>query len=106
MGRFCRERPLKEANTILKLLHFPLEDTSFQKDVQKINLGFSAEASLNKLKASKQISEKQTLQLRMECKVFLITVLKKLQDKAPVNHQLVRSMQCLDPRSMASAKEI
>ncbi|CAL9702284.1 unnamed protein product [Knipowitschia caucasica] len=106
LGRFCKEKPLKEANTILKLLHFPLEDNTFQKDVQKVNLGFSAEASLNKLKFAKQISERQALQIRLECKVFLITVLKKLQDKAPVNHQLVRSMQCLNPRSMASSKEM
>ncbi|KAK7889018.1 hypothetical protein WMY93_024578 [Mugilogobius chulae] len=105
MGRFCKEKSLKEANTVLKLLHFPLGDSRFHKEAHKINLGFSAEEALHKLKGTSQISERQALEIRMECKVFLITILKKLQEKAPVNHQLVRSMQCLDPRSMACSKE-
>ncbi|KAJ4934609.1 hypothetical protein JOQ06_007395 [Pogonophryne albipinna] len=42
----------------------------------------------------------------MECKTFLIKLLEKLQNKAPVNQQLMRSMQCLDPRYMAESKEV
>lgn len=105
MGRFCKEKALTEANTILKLIHFPLQDRSFHKDVHKTNLGFSAETCLNKLKLTNQVSERQVLQLQTECKLFLITILQKLQEKAPVNHQIVRSVQCLDPRCMASSKE-
>lgn len=42
----------------------------------------------------------------MECKTFLIKLLEKLQNKALVNQQLVRSMRCLDPRYMAESKEM
>lgn len=68
-------------------------------------MGFSAETCLNQLKSSNKISERQALEIKKECKTFLITILGKLQDKSPVQHQLVRSMQCLDPRGMAGSKE-
>ncbi len=45
MGRYIKEQPLKEANSILKLLHLPLRDSSPHKDATKANVGFSAEAS-------------------------------------------------------------
>lgn len=106
MRRFCKEKPLKEATSILKLLHIPLQDSSLHKDATKINPGFLAETCLNQLKSTNKISERQVLELKMECKTFLITILEKLQNKAPVNHQLVRSMRCLDPRCMAESKEV
>lgn len=68
-------------------------------------MGFSAETRLNQLKCTNKISERQALEIKKECKAFLITILGKLQGKTPVQHQLVRSMQCLDPRSMAESKE-
>ncbi|XP_060759984.1 uncharacterized protein LOC132870362 isoform X1 [Neoarius graeffei] len=40
----------------------------------------------------------------METKTFLVELLTKLLHKAPVNHLLVRNMQCLDPRMMVSKK--
>ncbi|TKS88156.1 hypothetical protein D9C73_022280 [Collichthys lucidus] len=64
-----------------------------------------AEACLNQLRSDKKVSEREALELKKECKTFLNTTLSKLQSKAPVNHQLVRSMQCLDPRRMALSKE-
>lgn len=106
MGRFCNEKPLKDATSVLKLLHIPLQDSSLHKDASKTNLGFSAETCLNQLRSANKISERQALELKKDCKTFLITILSKLQSKAPVNHQLVRSMQCLDPRCMASSKEV
>ncbi|KAJ8333481.1 hypothetical protein SKAU_G00414890 [Synaphobranchus kaupii] len=104
MFQLMKEKPLKEATSILKLLHIPVQDSSLHKDATKINLGFSAETCLNQLKSTNNISERQALELKMECKTFLITILEKLQNKAPVNHQLVRSMRCLDPRCMAESK--
>ncbi|KAK5921360.1 hypothetical protein CgunFtcFv8_025072 [Champsocephalus gunnari] len=106
MGIFIKEEPRKEATTVLKLLHIPLQDSSIHKDATKINLGFSAETCLEQLRSINKVSERQALDLRMECKTFLIKLLEKLQNKAPVNQQLVRSMQCLDPRYMAESKEV
>ncbi|TKS78086.1 hypothetical protein D9C73_013088 [Collichthys lucidus] len=105
MGRFCNDKSLKDVTSVMKLLHIPFEDKSLHKDTNKTNLGFSAEACLNQLRSDKKVSEREALELKKECKTFLITTLSKLQSKAPVNHQLVRSMQCLDPRRMASSKE-
>ena len=42
----------------------------------------------------------------MECKGFLAKTASKLLDKTPINYRLVRNTSCLDPRLMASEKEI
>ncbi|KAK0151781.1 hypothetical protein N1851_006845 [Merluccius polli] len=106
MGRFLKEKPLKEATSTLKLLHVAFQDSSLHKDASKIDIGFAAETTLNKLKSSKKISERQVLEIKMDCKKFLITMTDKLLKTGPVHHQLVRSMQCLDPRRMAVSKEL
>ena len=106
MGRFLKEAPLKEATSTLKLLHVAFQDSSLHKDASKIDIGFAAETTLNQLKSSKKISERQVLEIKMDCKKLLITMTDKLLKKGPVHHQLVRSMQCLDPRRMAVSKEL
>ncbi|KAG2469181.1 HELB helicase, partial [Polypterus senegalus] len=50
------------------------------------------EATLKQLRSSKNISERQILQMKIDCKMLLITLLEKLLKKAPVHHTLVRSM--------------
>ncbi len=106
MGRFLKEKHLQEATSTLKLLHVPFQDSSLHKDSSQIDIGFAAEATLNQLKSSKNISDRQKLEIKMDCKKLLITLLEKLLKKAPVHHTLVRSMQCLDPRRMAENKEL
>ena len=106
MGRFLKENPLREATSTLKLLHVAFQDSSLHKEASKIDIGFAAETTLNQLKSSKKISERQVLEIKMECKKLLITLTEKLLKKGPVHHQLVRSMQCLDPRRMAVSKEL
>ncbi|XP_034454830.1 uncharacterized protein LOC117769800 [Hippoglossus hippoglossus] len=106
MGRFLKEKPLREATSTLKLLHVAFQDSSLHKDASKIDIGFAAETTLNQLKSSKKISERQVLEIKMDCKKLLITLTEKLLKKGPVHHQLVRSMQCLDPRRMAVSKEL
>lgn len=46
------------------------------------------------------------LEIRIETKACLTTLIAKLLLKAPVNHLLVRNMQCLDPRLMISKKDM
>lgn len=106
MGRFLKEKHLQEATSTLKHLHVPFQDSSLHKDSSQIDIGFAAEATLIKLNSSKNISERQRLEIKMDCKKFLITLLEKLLNKAPVHHTLVRSMQCLNPRRMAKNKEL
>lgn len=106
MGRFLKEKHLEEATSTLKLLHVPFQDSSLHKDRSQIDIGFAAEATLTQLKSSKKISDRQRLEIKMDCKKLLITLLEKLLKKAPVHPTLVRSMQCLDPRRMAESKEL
>ena len=106
MGRFLKENTLREATSTLKLLHVAFQDSSLHKDSSKIDIGFAAETTLNQLKSSKKISERQVLEIKMDCKKLLINLTEKLLKKGPVHHQLVRSMQCLDPRRMAVSKDL
>lgn len=106
MGRFLKEKYLQEATSTLKLLQVPFQDSSLHKDSSQVDIGFAAQVTLNQLKSSKNISERQRLEIRMDCKKLLIALLEKLLKKAPVHHTLVRSMQCLDPRRMAECKEL
>ncbi|XP_072564133.1 uncharacterized protein [Paramormyrops kingsleyae] len=106
MGRFLKEKHLQEATSTLKLLQVPFQDSSLHKDSSQVDIGFAAQVTLNQLKSSKNISERQRLEIRMDCKKLLIALLEKLLKKAPVHHTLVRSMQCLDPRRMAECKEL
>ncbi|XP_058260502.1 uncharacterized protein LOC131362505 [Hemibagrus wyckioides] len=65
MGRFLKEKHLQEASSTLKLLHVPFQDSSLHKDSSQIDIGFAAETTLNQLKSSKSISERQRLEIKM-----------------------------------------
>lgn len=106
MDRFIKEKTMKEATTVYKILQVPFDQTSEHKDASKVEIGFAAEAALSKLKSQKKISERQVLEIKMDCMSFLIALLKKFIDKSPVQYPLVRSMQCLDPRKMVANKEL
>ncbi|TKS88164.1 Methyltransferase-like protein 22 [Collichthys lucidus] len=83
--------------------------TLYQTDAPLPQRGYASAdertKACNRLRSDKKVSEREALELKKECKTFLNTTLSKLQSKAPVNHQLVRSMQCLNPRRMALSKE-
>ncbi|KAK0143227.1 hypothetical protein N1851_018653 [Merluccius polli] len=103
MGRFVMDTHLKETST-LKLLHVPYQDRRLHRDASQIHLGFAADSTLKQLKC-KKVSEKQIQEIRLDTKTLLMTLLDKLLAKAPVNHTLVRCLQCLDPRRMAKSKD-
>lgn len=56
MGRFLKEKNLQEATCTLKLIHVLSQDSSLHKDSSQIDSGFAAQATLNQLKSSKNIS--------------------------------------------------
>lgn len=101
-----KENTLKEATSTLKLLQVPFEDNSQRKDSSMINTGFAPETTLNQLKSSRKITERHVLELKMDCKRLLITLLEKVMKKAPVHHHMVRSMQWFEPRRMAISKQL
>ncbi|CAM4672851.1 unnamed protein product [Leuciscus chuanchicus] len=104
MSRFVVDTHLKESST-LKLLNVPYQDRNLHKDASQIDLGFVADSTLKQLRSTKKVSDKQSLEIRLDSKTLLMTLLDKLLAKAPVKHTLVRCLQCLDPRHMAKSKE-
>ena len=87
----------------LSSLYWLFKDCSLHKDDTKVDAGFVAGMTIRN---TRKIIERQVLDIRMETKAFLTTILAKLLLKAPVNHLLVRNMQCLDPSLMVSKKEL
>lgn len=104
MGRFVADTHLKESST-LKLLNVPYQDRNLHKDASQIDLGFAADSTLKQLRSTKKVSDRQSLEIRLDSKKLLMTLLDKLLAKAPVKHTLVRCLQCFDPRHMAKSKE-
>lgn len=49
--------------------------------------------------------ERRRLEFRQNCKLFLIKMVSKLFEKAPVKYPLVRSLSVLDPRVLLNNKE-
>ena len=47
--------------------------------------------------ATNKISERQLLEFRMDCRAMLVTGIKKIIEKSPVNYSLVRNVTCLAP---------
>ncbi|KAL2098320.1 hypothetical protein ACEWY4_007527 [Coilia grayii] len=105
MGRFVVATHLQEASSPLKLLEVPFQDSTLHKNASQIDIGFAADTNLKQVQSSKKVSERQALEVRLDCKRLLITLLEKLLKKAPLQHSLVRNMQCLDPAHMARSKE-
>lgn len=105
MGRFVVGTHLQEASSPLKLLEVPYQDITLHKDASQVDIGFAAGTSLKQLRSSKKVSERQALEVRLDSKRLLISLLDKLLKKAPLQYTLVRNMQCLDPTHMARSKE-
>ncbi|KAJ8375217.1 hypothetical protein SKAU_G00057970 [Synaphobranchus kaupii] len=58
MDCFIKEKTMKEATSVYKILQVPFDQASEHKDASKVDIGFAAEAALRKLKSQK-ISERQ-----------------------------------------------
>lgn len=107
MRRFIKDDVLSKATKVEKLMLVDVEDKSNNKSYKKIDVGFCTENALKDARAKAQkegssISDKQLMAFRIECKSFLIAILKKLVLKCPLSYSLVRNMVALDPREMAT----
>ena len=74
--------------------------------IPKLTVDFWQKCRIRQPRSTSKITERQVLDIRMETKAFLTTLLAKLLLQAPVNHLLVRKMHCLDPRLMVSKKKL
>lgn len=71
----------------------------------KVDLGFVATEELKKLLAAKKVSDKQVLELKMECKESVLTIFKHLRLKSPLGYRTVTALQCLIPQMLVSKPE-
>lgn len=95
---------MTKAKTLLKIPKLKPTDSKKRLDYQRVDVGFVAQQMLKE--TSGKLSERQVSQFRMDCNDFLAKTDSKLLDKTPISYQLVRSMSCLDPRLMASEKDM
>ena len=103
MQKFIKPDVLSKS--VVKLLNIEYEKFPNHVDLSKVNIGFAAERILRELKGSKKLSEKQVFEFRMNCKAFLIKMVKKRVDKFPLTYPLVRYMNFLDPKSSLQRKK-
>jgi len=103
MARFIKDDLLKEADTALKLLKINCEDVKNQKECKKVDIGFAASATL--LAAPKTVSDLQKMAFRTGCCKFLAGMTAKLLERSPLQFSLVRNLNCLSPKKLASSPE-
>ena len=98
MRRFIKKEVLSAASSSDKVVKVDVTKNDNHLPYKKIDIGFLAERAV----ASSGSLERQILEYRMECKAFLIAVVKKMLDKSPLTYSLARNMACLNPRNMAN----
>ena len=82
MKRFIKKDIMNSADSAVKLKVDPL-DANSHRNYSKVGLEFAAEQELSKLKKHNPnaVSERQVMQVKLECKDFLAS---KLIDKCPL----------------------
>lgn len=103
MKRFIKDVEVAKLTNIAKLAKFDVDQKEHHKEHREIEIGFEAEQKLKSLPAP--TSERQTMELRMQCKQFLHKATKKILNKSPIKYPLARYVSCIDPRLMASSRE-
>lgn len=102
MRRCVKSQTLTAASSVLSLLKVNVTKDDVLKSPKNVDVGFSATHKLKELLATKQISERQILEFRSDCRTILVTGIEKVVEKSPVKYSLVRNVSCLVPERMAS----
>ena len=102
MRRFVKDDILTAASTDEKLMKIDIDDKKNHKAYKQIDVGFSTEKELKAAVKKGDVSEKQVMEFRIDCRKFLMSTLKKILIKCPLIYSLVRNMSALDPREMAN----
>lgn len=74
-------------------------------DVTKLKVGFATERALEE-HVKNSGAERLRLEFRQSCKLFLVKMVSKLFEKAPVKNPLMKSLSVLDPRVLLNNKEL
>ena len=107
MARVIKRDVLKEQGTTpVRLFNLDVEDKTNQCSAHRVDLGFVGTELMKKLAFAKKISDKQVLEIRAECKQFILTLIKHLKLKSPLGYRLVRALRCLNPHEMVANRDL
>ena len=105
LQKFVSSEVVAEAYSSGKLCKLDIMDPTNHVELGNVDIGFAANEELIKLKRSKAVSSLQCLQIKSECKSFLLKVTSKLREKCPLKYILLRYLMSLDPKEMAEEKD-
>ena len=101
--RFLKLNVMKVVKSVDKLLDVDIGLDANQLDHTKIDVGFSAERIITKqLSTNGQATQLKVLEFRVACKECLVSIVKKLLKKSPLNYSLVSNLRFLDPGMMCN----
>lgn len=103
MNRFIKKEVLADADTVLKLTKIDCDDKKNYRDYKQIDIGFAANKVLQE--APNTVSDLQKMTFRMGCCKFLAAMTSKLLERSPLKYGLVRNLNCLVPKNMATVPE-
>ena len=96
----------EQGTTPVRLFNLDVENKTNQCSAHRVDLGFVGTELMKKLAFAKIISDKQALEMRAECKQFILTLIKHLKLKSPLGYRLVRSLRCFNPHEMVANRDL
>ena len=106
LRRFVKKNVLEKVDTVLKLLRIDPTKQSLQVESTAVDVVFAAEQALRRLKASKEVNALDLLSVHVDVTLALAAMVKKLQEKCPLTHTLVRNLAWLQPHAVCSTPDV
>ena len=105
MGKFVKTQKLEAADTPLKIAKVNVVAIENHVAASDVDVGFVPAATVSKALKEKNISQLQPHEFRKECATMLTVIVSRIQERRPLQFQLARKLQSLDPRVMVSKPE-
>ena len=105
LQKFVNSEVVAEAYSSQKLCKVDIMDPTNHVELINIDVGFAPNEELIKLKRSKQVSNLQWLQIKSECKSFVLKLTAKLREKGLLKYILLKYLTSLHPKKMAEEKD-
>ena len=105
LQKFVKSEVVAETFSSGKFCKLDIMDPTNHVELSNIDVGFAANEELIKLKRSKKVSNLQSLQIKSECKSFVLKLKEKIREKCPLKYILLKYLTSLDPKKMAEEKD-
>lgn len=103
MNRFIKREVIAAADTVWKLTKIDCTDKKNHTDYKHVDVGFAADQVLRQAPSS--VSDLQKMVFRTGCCKFLAAMTAKLLERCPLKYGLVRYLNCLAPKRLATSPE-